>query len=156
MTAFDTEAGFRSTFAALLQQAAEEGARHIIWVDHDFERWPLNDEGLLEALTGFARQPGRQLQLLACRYDILSRDCPRFVTWRRIWGHAVDARVPEDGVVLPSQVLVDRRKALRIDDRAAWRGVLIDQAPEVHRLRQSCDALLQRADPGFAQTTLGL
>lgn len=157
MVRFDAHAAFVDAVIETLSPAGLEGAREIVLADADFEHWPLDDPRLLEALTGFARQPGRRLRLLARRYDIVQRDCPRFVTWRRTWGHGVDARRQVDETpALPSLLLIDRRCALQVEDREAWLGQVHTDARQVHRCGDSVDALLQRAEPAFAQTTLGL
>ena len=157
MVRFDAYAAFVDAVIEILSPAGLEGAREIVLADADFEGWPLDDPRLIGALIGFARQPGRRLRLLARRYDIVQRDCPRFVAWRRTWGHVIDARRhPDETSALPSLLLVDRRCALQIEDRETWRGQVRGDAAHVHRCGDSVDALLQRAEPAFAQTTLGL
>lgn len=157
MSTFEThEAFIEAVIGALTPQRLAQ-AREIVLVDPDFEGWPLDDPRLLDPLTDFARLPGRRLQLLARRYDKVLREHPRFVAWRRTWGHAIEARVYEEVTpVVPSLLLVDRRWALQILVRDTWHGQVWSEPARAYRCWESADALLQRGEPGFAQTTLGL
>lgn len=156
-TSFDDLGGFRAAVLAAVLDAAQGQARQLVMVDPDFADWPLDEPALTEALSVFARRPGRELQLLAADYERVRRSCPRFTRWRTLFGHAVDARLATDEQAeLPGVVVVDGCRAVRLDDRRHGRGCTFDDPPEVHALRQSIDALLQRASPGFAATTLGL
>lgn len=156
-TPFDGLSSFRAALVAAVVEAARGQAREIVMVDPDFEDWPLDEPALIEALSTFARRPGRRLCLVARDYERVRRTCPRFAAWRATFGHAVDARLaPDEQSDLPSLLIADRTLAVRVEDRRNWRGEVVDRAPEIHAMRQPIDALAQRAAPGFASTTLGL
>ena len=152
----------RESFAAALrwgfENAAADGARCITCVDTSFEHWPLDDPGLLEGLTAWAKLPQRRLLLLAARYDEVPRRQPRFTAWRRDWAHAVTAlQAPQDFAAdLPTLLLDDRKTSVHLIDALNWRGrAAVD--PRARMLwQEKIDVVLQRSEAGFAVTTLGL
>ena len=152
----------RESFAAALrwgfENAAADGARCISCVDASFEHWPLDDPGLLEGLTAWAKLPQRRLLLLAARYDEVPRRQPRFTAWRRDWAHAVTAlQAPQDFAAdLPTLLLDDRKTSVHLIDALNWRGrAAVD--PRARMLwQEKIDVVLQRSEAGFAVTTLGL
>jgi len=153
----DSAASFRGAVQAALEEAVASGARQIAFVDPDFDGWPLEEQAVLDALVAFARLPGRRVLLLARRFDIVQRRCPRFVDWRRTWGHVIDACRPvDDQTDLPTLLLVDRRLAVHVADRLRWRGQVLDGAARVQLWAEEVDAFAQRTEPAFAVTALGL
>ena len=152
----------RESFAAALrwgfENAAADGGRCITCVDTSFEYWPLEDPGLLEGLTAWAKLPQRRLLLLAARYDEVPRRQPRFTAWRRDWAHAVTAlQAPQDFAAdLPTLMLDDRKTSVHLIDALNWRGrAAVD--PRARMLwQEKIDVVLQRSEAGFAVTTLGL
>ena len=82
----------------------------------------------------------------------------RFVAGYRLWTHAITAcsPLPEDAVELPSLLLADGAALVQLLDKEHWRGWSSNE-PALLRLGQErIDALLQRSQPAFAATTLGL
>lgn len=154
----DSRASFARAVRWSLEQAFRRGARRIVCVDPDFAEWPLNEVELLEGLTAWLRRPQRELVLLAAQYDEVPRCHPRFVAWRRSWGHAVAAwTAPEDlGAQLPTLLLDDGPTLVRLIDRAHWRGETLLDAKACRLYRDEIDAVLQRAEPGFPVSLLGL
>jgi hypothetical protein len=152
----------RSEFIAALHaavgSAATLRARRMFWVDPDFAEWPLDDVALLAELDRWLRLPKRSLVLLAHDFDGVSRHRARFVAWYRLWSHAVSAFSPvaEERSVLPCMLLVEGGSVVRLSDAVHWRGQVDADPTEVLRRRDQIDALLQRAEPAFASTTLGL
>jgi hypothetical protein len=141
-----------------LETACSEGARCITCVDPSFEHWPLNDAALLQTLTTWARLPQRRLVLLAARFDEVPRRHPRFTAWRRDWAHVVQAlqSPPELAAELPSVLLDDRLLSAQLLDADHWRGrVALDRRAHL-LLQERVDVVLQRSEPAFAVTTLGL
>jgi hypothetical protein len=141
-----------------LETACSEGARCITCVDPSFEHWPLNDAALLQTLTTWARLPQRRLVLLAARFDEVPRRHPRFTAWRRDWAHVVQAlqSPPEFAAELPSVLLDDRLLSAQLLDADHWRGrVALDRRAHL-LLQERVDVVLQRSEPAFAVTTLGL
>jgi hypothetical protein len=152
----------REAWAAALRwgfdTACSEGARCITCVDPGFEHWPLNDAALLQTLTTWARLPQRRLVLLAARFDEVPRRHPRFTAWRRDWAHVVQAfqSPPEFAAELPSVLLDDRLLSAQLLDADHWRGrAALDRRAHL-LLQERVDVVLQRSEPAFAVTTLGL
>lgn len=141
-----------------LETATARRARHITLVDTDLSDWPLDDPSLLPLLTAWLRLPQRRLVLLAAAYDKLPRVRPRFCGWRRDWAHAIQAwQAPADlAADLPCLLLDDANLSVQLIDRQHGRGRADLHARTAHLWREKVDALLQRAEPGFAVHTLGL
>ena len=152
----------RADFAAALrwgfEQAIAEGARRIVCVDPDFAEWPFDDTGLQAQLTTWLKLPGRRLVLLAHRYDELPRRQPRFVAWRRLWAHAIEAWSPQDGdpVELPTLLFDDQRVGVHLIDRVHWRGRAEIDVRAARLWGERIDAVLQRSEASFAANALGL
>lgn len=155
--AIDSAKAFGDAIVASVAQALQRRARRLVFVDPDFADWPLDDTELHASLTAFARLPGRELVLLASSFDAMQRQCPRFVVWRRVWGHAVAAwRPADDEVSLPSVLVADRTIAVELLDRVDWRGRVLSDDRRIHRLADEIDVFLQRCEPTFGASTLGL
>jgi hypothetical protein len=140
----------------LLEQALAEGLRELSCSDADFADWPLNEPALIEALTRWAR-PHHRLHLLAQHYDEVARRHPRFVRWRRDFGHVVDAWCADD--VDPAShpaLCIAGRRSIEVLDREHWRAKNSESPADAQRARERLDAILQRSTPGFPATTLGL
>lgn len=153
----DSAEGFRRAVVAAVAEAVVRRARRLVLADPDFDAWPLEEADFLAALTDFARLPGRQVLLLARRFEGVARHRPRFVRWRQTWGHAVDARRPVDEeVVVPSLLLADRALMVELLDKEHWRGRVLQADGRVVVAAQEIDVLAQRTEPGWAGTTLGL
>lgn len=153
----DSAEGFRRAVVAAVGEALALRARRLVLADPDFDAWPLEEAGFLAALTDFVRLPGRQVLLLARRFEDVARHGPRFVRWRQTWGHAVDARRPVDEeVTLPSLLLADRALMVELLDKEHWRGRVLQADGRVVVAAQEIDVLAQRTEPGWAGTTLGL
>lgn len=154
---FDSLAGFGAAVVDTAAAAVAQRCRRLLMVDPRFDGWPLEDPRLIDALTAFVRLPERRVVLLGGHFDGVARSCPRFVAWRRVWSHAVDALRPaDDGVQLPTVVLADRNIAVQVFDRVHWLGRVLVGEPGVHRLGDEIDAFAQRSEPTFGVRTLGL
>jgi hypothetical protein len=139
-----------------LLAALARGEHDILCSDLDFRDWPWNEAAVVDALTAWAG-PGRRLVLLAEHYDEVQRRHPRFVQWRRSFGHVLEAWSPIE--LEPDDMpglLLAGRSVVELLDRASWRARLSHDTPDVSRCRHQLDALLQRSQPAFAATTLGL
>jgi hypothetical protein len=154
---FDSLAAFGAAVGDAAAAAVVQRCRRLLMADPGFDDWPLEDSRLIDALTAFVRLPERRVVLLGERFDGVARACPRFVAWRRVWSHAVDALRPaDDGVHLPTVLLADRSVAVQVLDRVHWRGRVLVDEPGVHRLGDEIDAFAQRSEPTFGVRTLGL
>jgi hypothetical protein len=154
----DSRAGFHAALRWGVERAVARGARRLTWVDPDFASWPLDDAALLDALAGWLRRPDRQLMLLAATFDEVPRRHPRFVAWRRPWGHLVHGwQAPEDmSAAVPTLLHDDGPVLVRLIDPTHWRGRAALDAREARLVRDEVDALLQRSERSFAANPLGL
>ena len=152
----------RAEFVAALRwgftQAIGGGARRIVCVDADFAEWPLDDPALHAALTAWLRQPQRRLVLLAADYAAVPRRQPRFVAWRALWAHAIEAWSPAEGdaMDLPTLLVDDRAVSVQLHDAVHWRGRAELDSRSARLKRDEVDALLQRSQPAFPVNSLGL
>jgi hypothetical protein len=152
----------RGSFVAALQwgfQAAiAQDARRIVCSDPDFAVWPWDDAGLLQALAGWLRRPQRHLVLLARHYGEMPRRHPRFNTWRAPWGHAIEAWAPpaEAALEVPTLLSCDRSASVHLLDAQRWRGRCALDERQARVWCDEIDAVLQRSEPAFAVSTLGL
>ena len=154
---FSSQQAFHGALHALVEEACALRLRRITLVHESFEGWPLEDAQLLQALTAFVRLPGRQVAFLGRGLERLRARSPRFAAWRRVWGHGLNFRTPEDpDVPLPGLVLADRRFALVLDDGAGWTGRTCVDTREVVLRALEIDARMQRSVPAFPGSILGL
>ncbi|GAB4037826.1 MAG: hypothetical protein Fur0014_05960 [Rubrivivax sp.] len=149
---------FHAAVLEATQAAIAREARTLLWVDPDFEAWPLGEAALLDALTAWLRRPGRRLVLLAARWDRLERAHPRFVQWRPTWSHAVEAREPSDekAQALPTLLLDDGPIVLELWERDPLRGRAGRDPLAAATARDRIDATLQHASAGWPVKPLGL
>jgi len=152
-----SQAEFAAAAREALLHVDTEPVRDIVLVDPDFSPWPLDDAAVLAALTRWIRQPGRRLRLVGSRFDLIERNQNRFASWRRPYAHAIDCLRPVDlepgdvpGLLLldnASLELLDREQGLARGSGA--RRTLVLQ-------RERVDALMQRCEPAWPVTVLGL
>lgn len=143
---------------ATLAAAVAREARTMLWADHDFAGWPLDDAAFIDALAGWLRRPMRRLQLLACDYDTLARAHPRFAAWRVDWPHAIEARRPDvaDRATLPTLLLDDGPVLLELLERDPPHGRAARDAQAAWRARDRIGPVWQRAEPAWPARPLGL
>jgi len=153
---FDGRPAFDAALRAALDAAAREGWREIVFSDPDFADWPLGERTSIAALQAWAAS-GRSLVLLAEGFGVFDRTHARFVEWRRLWGHIVEARAcsGSGAPTVPSGVWTPTWSLHRIDP-ARSRGVCSHQADSRRALRECLDECLRQARPAFASSTLGL
>lgn len=154
--AFDGRQAFHAHLHASLDAAARQNWREIVLSDPDFNDWPLGERATVEALQAWSAA-GRSFVLLAQRFDVFAREHARFVQWRRMWSHIVDARACHGPGLpqVPSAIWTPTWFLHRIDVDHA-RGVC-GRAPEGRRaLRERIDECLRHARPAFPASTLGL
>lgn len=154
---FEGPAAFRAAVGESLTAAFGAGAPSLWLVDPDFADWPLGDATLVDALTAWGRQRGRRLHLLAQDYDELARRQPRFVQWRRLFAHVVEARVAPDvdRSAFPTLLLLDGA-GLVAGPAPARRGHPMRDEAERRTWREVADAISQRSEAGFPAHSLGL
>jgi len=151
----------RGEFIDLARQllAALDGksGRAITLVDLDFSPWPLNDVAVVAALTRWIQLPSRRLNLVGTRFDVVERDQPRFAAWRKSFSHAVQCQTPTelDPSDLPAVLLFDD-SYLELLDRERWQARWTSERRAWVTQRERVDALVQRCEPAWPVTVLGL
>ena len=153
---FEGREDFRQLVRDALATAAREGWREIILSDAGFEDWPLGERAVVESLQAWSAS-GRRLVLLAKRYDLVVRQHARFVQWRSLWAHIVNANAcaSADPLELPSAIwspgwVLERRDLERSN------GFCGSEPERRVALRETLAGWLQKATPAFPATTLGL
>jgi hypothetical protein len=149
-----------TAFAQLVRDAlgcaARDGWKEIILSDATFEDWPLRERSVVESLQAWAAS-GRHLIMLATRYDEVIRHHPRFVSWRKTWGHIIDCRVcrvaaPAD---FPSALWSRDWFLQRVDPQRSIGVCGIERERSV-ALKEVLDEKMRNSSPGFPTSTLGL
>jgi hypothetical protein len=150
----------RKAFAQLVREAlacaAREGWREIILSDPNFEDWPLNERAVVESLEAWSAT-GRHCTLLARRYDEVVRRHARFVTWRRVWSHIIEARscASADPLELPSAIWSPGWVLQRLDLERC-NGVSGSEPERRVLLHERLQEWLRKSSPSFPASTLGL
>jgi hypothetical protein len=141
----------------LLSSLDKSSGRDITLIDVDFSAWPLDDAAVVDALTRWAQLPGRRLHLVGARFDIVEREQPRFAAWRKPFAHAVECLTPieHDASDLPAVLLFDA-SYLELLDRERWQGRWSSERRAWIVQRERVDALVQRCEPAWPVTVLGL
>ena len=153
---FDGRVAFQSHLHAALAAAAQQGWREIVFSDADFVDWPLGERASIAALQAWAAS-GRSLLLLAESFGVFDRSHARFVEWRRLWGHIVEARVCSGSVAppVPSAIWTPTWSLHRIEPVHS-RGVCSARPENGRGLRERIDECLRQARPAFPASILGL
>jgi hypothetical protein len=150
----------REAFSQLVRDAlacaAREGWQEMILSDATFEDWPLRELAVVESLQAWSAS-GRRMILLASSYDQVLRLHPRFVGWRRTWGHIIDCRVlrtstPAD---FPSAIW-SRNWFMRRMDAQHSTGVCGQDPERALGLKEFLDEKIGNSSVGFPASTLGL
>lgn len=147
---------FRQMVREAFDCAAREGWREIILSDASFEDWPLGERAVVESLNAWAKS-GRHMVLLAGGYDEVLRQHPRFVIWRRTWGHILDCRSSRASASgdFPSAIWSADWYLQRTDPLRSIGVTGIDKERNV-ALKEVLDELVRNSSPGFPASTLGL
>ena len=163
---FEGRAVFVANLRQALLQACAADARDLYCFDEGLVDWPWSDAELLAALTTWAK-PNRRLHLLAEDFEGLRQRHPRFVRWRGLWGHCVQAwaYTPDAlaatgtaGGALAFFAATAGAQALSVSlfDKKLWRAAVSTETADALQKSQWFDALAQRSSESFAVTTLGL
>jgi hypothetical protein len=133
------------------------GIRDLWLADPDFADWPLDEPAVQAALAAWLRQGGRQLRIAGQHFDRTARLHPRFARWRRDWSHAIDVRAPIEGA-LPAPLcgLLAAPLWLQWQDAPDWRMRCFTDAVHAHAVHAQIADFLQRCEPAWSATTLGL
>ena len=152
-----TREQFHQAIRSALAEAAAQGCHEIVMCDNDFSDWPLNDPALIESLVQWAG-PQRKLTVLARNFDDVARRHARWVAWRRTWSHLVECRANNEleAGQMPLLLLVPGLLTLRLVDPERYRGSVSRRAGDAVLMKELFDAVLQRSEPAFPVTNLGL
>lgn len=133
------------------------GARQVWLVDPDFTDWPLDEPAVLDALSAWLRQGGRQLHLCGLHFEATAQRHPRLARWRRDWTHAMAVHRPSEGG-LPAAVrgLLAAPLWLQYLDAPDWRIRCFTEAVHARAVHAQIADFLQRCEPAWPATTLGL
>jgi len=156
--------------AGLLQQAllslspsAEQGAwplsgtRDLWLADPDFADWPLDEPAVQAAMAAWLRQGGRQIRIAGQHFDQTARLHPRFARWRRDWSHAIAVSTPSEGVLPPALCgLLAAPLWLQWQDAPDWRLRCFTDVVHARAIQAQIADFLQRCEPAWPATTLGL
>lgn len=152
-----SRSAFTQAAVELLLGLPDVKPRDLLIVDADFSPWPLGEAAVVDALTRWLRLPGRRLRLLGSRFDVLERDQSRFAAWRRTFAHAIECFAPSEVEPgdLPSLWLSDD-VGLELLDRERYQARRSNERRWLVLQRERTDALLQRCEPAWPVTVLGL
>lgn len=153
---FEGRVAFQQLVRDALACAAREGWREIILSDASFADWPLGERAVMESLQAWSKT-GRQVTLLAKRYDEVVRRHARFVAWRGTWSHIIEARAcaTADPLELPSAIWSPGWVMHRLDPERC-NGYTGSEPERRLALRESLSEWLGKSSPAFPATTLGL
>ena len=153
---FEGREEFRQLVRDALACAAREGWHELVLSDAYFDEWPLGERAVADSLQAWAKG-GRKFVILAKNYDEMVRKHPRFVMWRRVWSHIIEARACPDAdpLGLPSMLwspawVLERRDPQRSN---GYCGVEPERRLAAHEALQEW---LRKSTPAFPATNLGL
>lgn len=136
---------------------AVNAARELWLIDRVFENWPLDDPAVLESLSTWLRPAGRTLHLVGADFNTMARAYPRFARWRRDWSHGMEVVSPVDGLLTGCpRGLLAGPVALMLLDAPDWRLQRVSDSSHLRAFQTQCADFLQRCEPAWAVTTLGL
>jgi hypothetical protein len=152
-----SRSAFTQAASLMLAALPETKPRELLIVDADFSPWPLGEPAVVDALTLWIRLPGRRLRLLGSRFDLLERGQPRLAAWRRSFAHAIECFTPTEveAADVPS-LLLSETQGLELLDRERFQARQSADRRWLVLQRERTDALLQRSEPAWPVTVLGL
>ena len=126
-------------------------------VDRHFADWPLDEPAVLDRLSSWLRPGGCSLVLVGLDFDSTARALPRFARWRRDWSHRIEVWCPADGL-MPAALrgMVVAGVAWQWLDAPDWRLRQLTDPVQIRAVYEEVADFLQRCDPAWPATTLGL
>lgn len=129
----------------------------VLLSDSDFADWPLDDPAVVASLSSWLRPPGRALRVIGHDFAAVARRFPRFARWRRDWAHRVEVWQPTDADWPAGQrLLLAPTVAAQWLDASSARMRVITNAAHLQALHSQSADFLQRCEPAWPVTTLGL
>ena len=154
---FEGRVAFDNQVLHFLQQAVDERWPELIVADPDFADWPWGTAASTDLLHRWARH-GRQMTVLAYRFDALPRRHSRWVQWRTTWDHKVQCRKLQarDAAQVPSALWSPQWAVQRLDVERCV-GVTSSERQAIVQLGESLQEWIKsRSSPAFAASVLGL
>ena len=153
---FEGRLAFLELIRQALAMAAHEGWQELILCDANFEDWPLGERAVVQSLQAWSKT-GRRMTLLATNFDIIVRQQPRLVAWRRTWSHIIECRRcrDEDPLDFPSAIW-SRSWVMQRLSRPLSAGVSGPEPDRRIHLREMLDARIRASTEGFPASVLGL
>jgi hypothetical protein len=153
----DGRVALRAALQRWLDEAAQTRARELWCCDSDLSFWPVGERAWIEALGRWVG-PGRRLTVLLADDAPLQRLHPRWVAWRRTWGHLVEVWVvePELAGGLCGWALSPGRCGVEILDPAIGRARWVRDPVALQTALHLLQVWKERAQPGLAVHPLGL
>ena len=129
----------------------------VLIIDSMFADWPLDDAAVMQALQVWIKPSGRKLRMVGLDFDALARAHPRFSRWRRDWAHRIEAWRPVDGLWAPAlRGLLAGPTVLQWLDAPDGCLRRVTGEVQMQALHEQSAAFLQRCEPAWPVTTLGL
>lgn len=154
---FEGRVAFEQQVLHFLQRAANERWPALVVGDPDFADWPWGTSEAVDLLHCWARH-GRQMTVLAWRFDALPRRHPRWVQWRTIWGHKLQCRKYQarDVSQVPS-VLWSPQWAVQRLEVERCTGVASADRQSIVQLEEALQGWIRhKSSPAFPASVLGL
>ena len=131
--------------------------REVWLVDRHFADWPLDETAVLNSLAAWLRSGGGRLVIVGLDFETTARALPRFARWRRDWSHRIEVLSPADGL-LPAALrgMVVAGVAWQWLDAPDWRLRQLTNPLQIRAVYEEVADFLQRCEPAWPATTLGL
>jgi hypothetical protein len=158
ITNLDSRADFEAAVEHLIVGLPDAEIRSLTLVAAAPADWPLGaSSAQIDALTSWARRPGRRFRLIGLHFDELALRNPRLSLWRRNWNHVIEAWQPV-GIAqsdIPN-LLIAGEQVIDWRSNDPPKGFVKHDASASHRASLLVDALLQRSESAWPMVTLGL
>lgn len=148
---------FEQQVLHFLQRAADERWPTLVMADPGFSDWPWGTAAATELLNRWARH-GRQMTVLAWRFDALPRHHPRWVQWRTLWDHKVQCRQIQarDVSEVPSVLWSPQWLVQRLDVERSSGIATAERQAIVLQEEALQEWIRHKSTPAFAASVLGL
>jgi hypothetical protein len=136
--------------------AARRGWQKIVICDPDYDAWPLGESQLVADLNAWSGR-GRELVMLAHRYDRVQARQARYVAWRQTWSHIVNCGVVATIDRDATQTLIWTPEwAMQMQDAERFACIGSENPRFRSELASKLAGFAQRGRPGFPVNVLGL
>ena len=154
---FEGRVAFEQQVLHFLQRAADERWPTLVVGDPDFADWPWGTTAAVELLHRWARH-GRQMTVLAWRFDALPRRHPRWVQWRTTWDHKLQCRQYQarDVSQVPSVLWSPDWAVQRLDTERCTGVASADRRAIVQLDEALQEWIRHKSTPAFPASVLGL